>query len=99
VIVPLSMQIERVDKSSDFEMPFVDSVLPTSSAPRYHVVARMLDVEKERITSYEFWSMEDPQRDDWERVGQITHTDPHLHVVALRRLRDSLDELLKDAPS
>lgn len=99
MIVPLSVQITRADEPSSFEMPFVDTILPTTTPPRYHVVARMLDIENRHILSYEFWSMEDAQRDDWEKVGRVTHTDPRQHVDELRRLRDKLDELLGDAPS
>jgi hypothetical protein len=72
--------------------------LPGSSVPtwRYHVTAVLLDTERRRTTSYEFWSMVDPNRDDFENVGRITHAPTSAQLEKLRGLRDALNEILEE---
>jgi hypothetical protein len=51
-----------------------DPVERSPAPARYHVTAVLLDVDRRRVVSYEFWSMEDPERGHIENIGRITHT-------------------------
>lgn len=95
---PLQLRIEREDGPASFEMPNDGSMLSaTPTQPRYHVTAVMLDTDRKRTLSYEFWSMIEPTKDDVENIGRITITPTSEQVEKLRDLRDALNEILGEA--
>jgi hypothetical protein len=95
ILFPLELKIERNDAPESFSMPDDGSILSVQpTTPRYHVTAVLLDVERRRTVSYEFWSMVDPSRGPYEDVGRITHVPTSAQVGSLRALRDALDEVL-----
>jgi hypothetical protein len=60
------------------------------------VTAVLLDIDRRRVVSYEFWSMVDPDRGPFEDIGRITHTPISEYRERLSELRDALDKLLED---
>jgi hypothetical protein len=100
ILLPLEMKIERSDAPEAFSMPSDGSILSVERTPaRYHVTAVLLDVDRRRVVSYEFWSMVDPDRGPYEDIGRVTHTPASEHHERLSELRDALDKLLEDEAS
>jgi hypothetical protein len=98
ILLPLEMKIERVEEPFDtFDIASKAFELPAPA--RYHVTAVLLDVDRRRVVSYEFWSMEDKTRDPLENIGRITHTPISGQRKRLSKLRDAIDKLLKDEAS
>lgn len=95
ILFPLEMTIERNDAPESFSMPSDGSILSAQpTPPRYHVTAVLLDVERRRTVSYEFWSMVEPGHAPYEDVGRIAGAPTSAQVGRLRALRDALDEVL-----
>lgn len=94
ILFPLEFKIERHDAPESFKIDSKEfSSQPTP--PRYHVTAVLLDVERKRTVSYEFWSMVEPSHGPYEDVGRITHVPTSAQMERLRALRDALDEVLE----
>jgi hypothetical protein len=93
----LELRIERNDTPESFAMPDDGSILSsTPTSPRHHVVATVLDTDRDTVLSYEFWSMVDPSRSDFDREGRITIKPTSEQLERLRHLRDELDEILEE---
>jgi hypothetical protein len=94
---PLQLIIKRNDGPAWEEMPSDGTVLPVTPTPlRYHVVATVLDTDRKRTISYEFWSMIEPSENPFEDIGRITMAPTSAQIENLRGLRDALNEILED---
>jgi hypothetical protein len=93
---PLQLTIERVDAPFSFDPSIRSAVASLPAPPRYHVTAVLLDVERRRTISYDFFSMVDPSKDDFENVRRTTVASVWAQIEKLRGLRDALNEILED---
>lgn len=97
MMLPLQLKIERLDDPESFVETRSGRLPVAPAAPRYHVTATVLDVERRRTLSYEFWSMVAQNHEPYEGVGRITNAPTETQVETLLRLRDALNEVLEEA--